>query len=126
MGRIKKARGIKAASRMSREKLLENAEILARHPEKLLPVCSNNCTLCIFAGLKERLKAVSAVSDSKSKLKWNMIFGNRIVKAYAGFLTVRFSDKLSVLAAVKLPFGTYSFAVRGSAPKEIQLAVQHF
>ncbi|MEM3396219.1 MAG: hypothetical protein QW620_05915 [Thermoplasmata archaeon] len=126
MGRIKKARGIKAASRMSREKLLENAEVLAEHPEKLLPVCSNECTLCIFAGLKEKLKAVSAVSDSKSKLKWKMLFGNKFVKAYAGFLTIRFSDSLAVLAAVKLPFGTYSFAMRGSAPKELQLAVQHF
>ncbi|MCX8173345.1 MAG: hypothetical protein N3F63_01880 [Thermoplasmata archaeon] len=126
MGRIRKARGIKASSRMSREKLLENAEVLAEHPEKLLPVCSNECTLCILAGLKEKLKAVSAVSDSKSKLKWKMLFGNKFVKAYAGFLTIRFSDSLAVLAAVKLPFGTYSFAMRGSAPKELQLAVQHF
>jgi len=126
MGRIKKARGIKASSLASREKLLENAEILARHPEKLLPVCNNNCKLCIFSPLRERLKSVSAVSDSKSKLRWKMLFGNKIVKAYAGFLTIRFSNSLSVLASVKLPFGTYSFAIRGNAPKEIQLAVQHF
>ncbi len=126
MGRIKKARGIKAASRIGREKLLENAEILAEHPEKILPVCNNRCTFCIFANLKEQLKSVSAVSESKSKLKWKILFGNKIIKAYAGFLTVRFSDTLAVLATVKLPFGTYSFAMRGNSPREIQLAIQHF
>ena len=126
MGRIKKVRGIKAASRIGKEKLIENAEILAAHPEKILPVCNNNCTICVFAPLKEKLKKVSANRDNKARLKWAVLFGNKIIKAYAGFISIRHGDSLAVLATVKLPSGTYSFAMRSNAPREIQLAIQHF
>ncbi len=99
---------------------------MAENPQLLMPRCEGRCFLCEFKSAVGKMERVSQARDDPKKLEAFMSKGDSLVKAYAGTISLSQAGKVPVLAVVKLPTGDASYAVRGSADKELLIGLQHF
>jgi len=126
MGKRKPRKYIHTVSRNVQKYLKRNAEILAENPEKILPVCTEECKSCPFKKIERRLRQVSELRDDEKKLMKIAMRDKDLVMAYAGFLTVRFQESLPVLSAAHTQDGMINFVRKSKASKEVEIGVQHF
>jgi len=123
-----KARG---ASKVEHREFTEKARKLSDKPELLLPLCAHKekkCGKCPFDKLGEQLGSVQRHKDDKGKLdsasKWAW---NKFARAYAGLLLIRHDgDKNLYLLVAKYPAGSVGYILKGKAPKEKLIGVQHY
>ncbi len=122
--------GTKATPKVEEKRLLRSIRALKEDPLKLIPDCErtgNRCKFCPYPKVIRRLKLVqqTAATGNEKKLT-KLARGSDIAAAYAGALLVEMSGEAPRLAIARFPTGNVAFAVRGSAPKDKHIGVQHW
>jgi hypothetical protein len=107
---------------------VDRADALADDPRILLPTCCahKKCGSCPFDKLGEQLNKISELKDNPSKLKFQSKWAwNELVRAYAGFLLVRFRKEKMYFIETQVPAGKVSYLKNARAAKEKLIGVQH-
>ena len=125
--------GTKATPKVEEKRLLRSIRALKADPLKLIPSCDradDRCKFCPYPKIIRRLKTVQLVGDDDSakseKKLMKFAKGADMAAAYAGALLVERSGEAPRLAIARFPTGSVAFAVRGSAPKDKHIGVQHW
>ena len=125
--------GTKATPKVEEKRLLRSIRALKEDPLKLIPNCDradNRCKFCPYPKIIRRLKMVqqmTGVEGPKGEKKlMKLAKGSDMAAAYAGALVVERSGEAPRLAIARYPTGSVAFAVRGGAPKDKHIGVQHW
>jgi hypothetical protein len=123
--RPRRKSGAKIATKKEQAELLERARALAEDPTPLLPETTPT-TNRIAKRLERRLQKISRNRDNERRLKGYLKRGPDLTRAYANLLLVAVSEKAGRMASTQTPVGTLKYAVRGMAPRDASVGVQHY
>jgi len=115
----------RTAAKPMEKKLVENAKKLKQNPYQILPEYNDNYSQKIFEKIKKTLQKIDRFKDDTKKLE-KLSNKRDLSGALAGALLIAHSEKAPYLAVAKFPTGETTYAQRGRADKEKQIAVQHF
>lgn len=118
---------IHSAGKVTEQELLENARALYEDPMLAAPICEKD--RCVwFSPVKAARKAilkVHAARDDERALSRYANGGNELARAYAATLLLAKTDKIPIVADLRLPGESVPYVMRGKA-KPFQLAgLQH-
>lgn len=117
---------IHSAGKVTEQELLENARALYEDPTLATPICEDGCVWFspVKAARKAILKVHAAREDEKALTRYAN-GGNELARAYAATLLLSKSDKIPIVADLRLPGESVPYVMRGKA-KPFQLAgLQH-
>lgn len=117
--------GAKIATKKEQAELLKRARELAEDPSPLVPAAIGPQKR-VANRLQRRLEKISHSKDSERRLKGFLKRGPELTRAYANLLMVAASDQAERMASTNTPVGSLKYAVRGMAPRQASVAVQHF
>ncbi len=117
--------GAKIATKKEQAELLKRARELAEDPSPLVPEASGPHQRTANR-LQRRLEKISRAKDNERRLKGFLKRGPELTRAYANLLMVAASDQAERMASTNTPVGSLKYAVRGMAPRQASVAVQHF
>ncbi len=118
--------GARAAPKVQEKALIKRARKLMHHPEFIVPRCDGDCRRCPFKRAQKHIDRVYEAREDEEKLKVYARRGDHLARAYAGTLQLAHQGKAPYLAAIKLPTGDVSYAVRGKAKRNYLIGVQNY
>ncbi|HLE96638.1 MAG TPA: hypothetical protein VI997_04640, partial [Candidatus Thermoplasmatota archaeon] len=126
MARKRRSR-IRSAGKVESKDILANARSHLDDPDLAQVECVGSHFFCPLARLNRALADVHARREDEAYLQRRSKSGRGLVKAYAGTLLLARGDgELPYVAQAKLPFGTYPYAMRGTAAAHHYLGLQHW
>jgi hypothetical protein len=114
------------ASGVREGELVQRAEKLRDKVDPLLPRLTPDCNRDRFDKLREELERVREARDDERRLEKLSHWGEPMVRAYAELLKFYLDPKLPAILVASFPGGDVAFAPLGKAPREAQIAVQHY
>ena len=115
----------RTASKSMEKKLVENAKKIKKNPYLVLPEYQDKYSEKVFGKIRKNIERVSRFFDDSKKLE-KLSNKKGLEAAIAGAILIANSGKAPYLAVSKFPTGDITYAQRGKADKEKQIAVQHF
>ena len=117
---------IHSAGKVTEQELLENARELYDDPSIAAPICEGGCVwFSPVAAARRAIQKVHAKRDDEKALARYANGGNELARAYAATLMLAKSDKIPIVADLRLPGENVPYVMRGKA-KPFQLAgLQH-
>lgn len=126
MRRRARFRGVKKTPKTLEKDILEKSKRLAEDPELLMPQCARQCRGCEIRKAVDKMAKVAENRDNPKKLDFAMNWGDHLVRAYAGTISLHQAGKVPYLAAAKTPMGEVTFAMRGKVERDKLIGVQNY
>ncbi len=118
--------GMARQSSKTREKeLIKIAKRLAKDPEIILPVCTEECLKDPFLKVRKQLGRIKDAADDEDFLLRYSKKGDPLARAVAGTILLKHAGKVPILAVLKTSWGEASYAMRGKTTKERLVGVQN-
>ncbi len=117
--------GIRTATKVQVKEITRRAKQLEKNPELVIPECKHS-SICPFEKVRREIQRIREIKDDEGKLKKMAAKGTQLARAYAAFVSVGKSGKITYLAAANMPTGVITYVMRSKIKKEVQIGVQHF
>lgn len=117
---------IRAPAKTMERDILQRAERLAEDPSAVLPTMVPPATKDPFTGVRRKMERISRFAGDEKRLERFASWGDPISRAYAATLMLAAEGKVPYMAAIKLPQGDVTYAVRGKAKKEKLAGMQWY
>ena len=117
---------IHSAGKVTEQELLENARRLYEDPSLATPICEGPCVW--FSPVKAAQRAipkVHAARDDEKALARHASRGNELARAYAATLLLAKSEKVPIVADLRLPGENVPYVMRGKAKPFFLAGLQH-
>lgn len=115
-----------SAGKVTEQELLERARELYEDPTPVIPLCEGPCGF--FSPVKAARAAiprVHAARDDEAKLLKFAASGNELARAYAATLLLAKTEKIPVVADLRLGGESVPYVIRGKAKPLFLAGVQH-
>lgn len=115
-----------SAGKVTEQDLLQNARELYEDPSLATPICEGPCVWFSPVKAAQRaLRKVHAARDDEKALARYASRGNELARAYAATLLLAKSEKIPIVADLRLPGENVPYVIRGKAKPFFLAGVQH-